>query len=236
MRTFNIIYLFPENAKKSFLIDKIPENFDEKQKVGENDDLISQLIRKDLIEEFIIYVNQNDYSLNSIIKKSIFETNYFLIKHPKTTLIEYAAFFGSTQVFKYLYKNDVELTSSLWIYAIHSNNPEMIQLLEDNHVEPPNNSYEECIKESIKCHHNDIVNYIENNLIDYKIDDIDLDEKYNENIYLYSFHYYNFVYLPPEIKNNAFFYYCCKYDYFLIVEYFLNTIDININDKIIKNI
>ena len=98
------------------------------------------MIREDSIEEFITYDNKNDYPLNSYIKESIFETNDFLIKHKKTTLIEYAAFFGSTQIFKYLYKNEVELTSSLWLYGIHSDNAEIIQLLEENKVEPPNES------------------------------------------------------------------------------------------------
>ena len=32
--------------------------------------------------------------------------------------------------------NDVELTSLLWFYAIHSNNAELIHILEDNHVKP----------------------------------------------------------------------------------------------------
>ena len=219
-------YLFPEFTYKLKFIDKIPENFEEKQKIGENDDLISEIIRKDSIEEFIIYVNQNDYFLGSEIKHSIFETNHFLIQNEKTTLIEYAAFFGSTQIFKYLYKNGVELTSSLWLYA-------------ENKVEPPNKSYERCIEESIKCHHNDITNYIKANLIDYDIENIDninFEEKYNENIYSYSFHYYNFLYFPQIIKNKFFFFYACEYDYFQIVEYFLKTVKINIKEKIILNI
>ena len=230
------IYLFPKESRKRKLIEKIPDNFEEKQKIGENDDILSEIIRKDSIEEFITYVNQNDYFLGSQIKESIFETNYFLIEHKQTTLIEYAAFFGSTQIFRYLYKNGVELTSALWLYAIHSDNPEMIYLLEENKVEPPDKSYEKCLEESIKCHHNDITNYIKTNLIDYDIENIDninFEEKYNENIYSYSFHYYDFLYFPQEIKNKIFFFYACEYDYFQIVEYFLKTVNIDINEKII---
>ena len=99
---------------------------------------------------------------------SIFETNPFLIKR-KASLIEYAAFFGSIQIFKYLQLNNVELTPSLWLYAIHCNNPEIIHLLEENHVIPEDKSYFECYKESIKCHHNNIANYIKDNLIDEKL-------------------------------------------------------------------
>ena len=141
-------------------ISELPENYEEKQQVGENDEQICQIIGEDSIEEFITYMNKNDYPTNSYIKESLFETNYFLLKGKKKILIEYAAFFWSTQIFKYLYKNGVELTSSLLIYGIHSDNPEMIQILEENHVATPNKSYEESIKESIKYHHNDITNYI----------------------------------------------------------------------------
>ena len=57
---------------------------------GENHSYICSLIREDLIVEFITYVNKVNYPLDSIIDKSFFETNDFLIgKQP--TLIEYAA-------------------------------------------------------------------------------------------------------------------------------------------------
>ena len=76
---------------------KIFENFDEKRKDGLNDFYICSLIRNDLVEEFIAYVNRNSISLESRIKSSIFETNSFLIdKEP--LLIEYAAFYGSIQI------------------------------------------------------------------------------------------------------------------------------------------
>ena len=55
--------------------------------------------------------------------------------------------------------NNVKLTSSLWLYAIHSNNPDLIHLLEENKVEPIDITYKECIIEAIKCHHNEIANY-----------------------------------------------------------------------------
>ena len=76
--------------------------FDEKLKIGENDSYICHLIRNDSIEKFVIFVNQTNLNLSSQIKSSIFETNLFLIKNDETTLIEYAAFFGSIQIFQYL--------------------------------------------------------------------------------------------------------------------------------------
>ena len=56
----------------------------------------------------------------------------FINEQNKTRLIEYAAF---------LYKKGAELTSKLWLYAIHSDNPEMIQLLKENQVKPPNSLF-----------------------------------------------------------------------------------------------
>ena len=50
------------------------------------------LIRQDLVKEFISYINRQNISPMSKIPSSIFETNQFLIgKNP--TLIEYASFF-----------------------------------------------------------------------------------------------------------------------------------------------
>ena len=42
----------------------------------------------------------------------------------------------------------------------------MIHFLEENHVGPyDTNNFKECFIESIKCHHNEIANYIFNNLL-----------------------------------------------------------------------
>ena len=52
------------------------------------------------------------------------------------TLIEYSTFFGSIQIIQYLKYNKVPLTNSLWLYAIHSNNTEVIHFLEENEIKP----------------------------------------------------------------------------------------------------
>ena len=59
---------------------KLPDNFFKQRKIGQNENFICKLIREDLIDEFITYVNQHDYSLNSNVDQSIYETNSFLIK------------------------------------------------------------------------------------------------------------------------------------------------------------
>ena len=81
---------------ESQLIEKNPNifsNFDQSRHEGENPSKICSLIRQDSVEDFIAHVHKNIIPLSSIIVPSIFETNSFLIKKEKTTLIEYAAFF-----------------------------------------------------------------------------------------------------------------------------------------------
>ena len=235
MQKNDFIYFSPSVSLILGYIDKIDADFKEKRNIGENDDFISQLIRQDLIEEFIIFVKKNEYPLKSEIKPSIFETHHFL-KGKNVTLIEYASFFGSVQICRYLYQNGVELSSSLWLYAIHSDSAEMINFLEENKVEMPDNSIKKLIKESIKCHNKDMLNYFESNYLDKRIemiDDTDFNENYEENIISYCFHYYNFSYFPNEINNKFIFYYACRYDYFELVKYFLQNQKIDVNEKII---
>ena len=86
--------------------------------------------------------------------------------------------------------NNVELTPSLWLYAIHSNNPDLIHLLEEYHVEPKNKSFEECLKEAIKCHHNDFARYIQDNLLIGKVDE--------SKILSSIFAYYNYCFFPKS--------------------------------------
>ena len=226
-------YFYPEIKNVSdFKMEAIPENFEEKRKIGENDSEISELIRNDKIEDFIIYVNKNNYSLNSTIEPSIFETNPLLLKR-RSNLIEYSAFFGSIQIFKYLYKNKVELTPSLWIYGIHGSDPEILHIFGDKHILPNNDIYSECILQSIKCFHNNTANYIKENYIDENKMDFSKLVKFKRSIYSTSFQYHNFAFFPDEINQNIFFFFACQFDYLNIVKYFVETRKINVNIKIV---
>ena len=147
----------------------MPPNFFENREKGENDSYICKLIREDSIDEFIEYVNKSNISLESTINQSIYETNAFLIQkqneyiilrfnqsnsNSSITLMEYAAFFGSIQIFQYLKINGVEMNQELWLYSIHGKNAEIIHLIEERHIEPTIadvNSYKECFIESISA-------------------------------------------------------------------------------------
>ena len=159
-----------EEIKKQ-IGDEDPDIIEEKRQTGENDDYLCYLIREDLVQEFITFVNQQNISVNSNIKESIYETNPLLIKNMPITLIEYAAFFGSIQIFNFLRINNAYLNPCLCNYAIHSRNAEIIHYLEENHIIYDNDNYFNFFEESIKCHHNEIVNYVLDNLIEEKISD-----------------------------------------------------------------
>lgn len=82
LQFFNIEF---NQFKKFKAIEFDTELFKQKRKIGENDDILCNLIRNDLIKEFIILFNKINFSLNLEIESSIFETNSFLIDK-KTTL------------------------------------------------------------------------------------------------------------------------------------------------------
>ncbi|KAK8897056.1 hypothetical protein M9Y10_014990 [Tritrichomonas musculus] len=196
--------------------------FNEKRQNGQNDSVLCTLIRDDSVKEFVKYITKSDISPSSFIKHSIFETNSFLLKQKETTLIEYAAFYGSIKIFNYLKYKTNNLTPSIFLYAIHSRNEQMIHLVEDENK----NFYLKYLKESIKCHHNEIANYIINNLINYN-DDVALEKRI-----IYSFHYYNYIFLPP-CQIDKFFYYSCKFNHLEFVKILSKDSNVNINKGVI---
>ncbi|KAK8897974.1 hypothetical protein M9Y10_000218 [Tritrichomonas musculus] len=209
----------------------LPDYFYKERKIGENDNIICKYIQNDLIKEFVTYVNQTNYPLDSTIKESIYETNYFFIKNQvksneekrKFTLIEYATFFGSIQIFKYLQIKGIKLTNDLWPLAIHGKNNEIIYILQENKIEPNHycGLYFECIKESIKCHHNEIVDYLLTN--------------YSQcEVFYHSLKNYNFAFIQIEMINDSSFFDLCKYDYYVFVDYLLKNGNFDLNQKTIK--
>ena len=192
---------------------KKDEIYEEKRKLGENDNYICQLIQKDLIDDFIIFTNKTNIPLNSKIPSSLFETNQFLIVN-SPTFIEYAAFYGSMQIIKYMVMNGINMKPSIWLYAIHSNNPELIHYIEEKGVEPPDYSYLECLAESIKCFWTNITEYIKNNLITEEIDKYELYEQ--------TIQYHNYA-IPFEYSNENLLDYI-KYDYPVFVYNYMNGI------------
>ena len=250
-----------EKIEKEFLdIDsQFLEKFEKNRLKGENDSYISQLIREDSIDEFVSFTSKNNLSLSISLKPSIFETysficklkkksyeyantetDYFIQLNCETSLIEYAAFHGSFQIFQYLRLNNVERDQSLIIYSVHGRNPEIIHLIEEKNIE--RRFWKACLKEAIKCHHNEIANYI---LTNYLLDldgkiilDLPKESSYyflhalNESIIGYGFHYYNFPFISFDFEYRFLLYFACKYNHLDIVEYFLEDKKVDVNVKV----
>lgn len=180
---------------ESDIFNKIFNDFETKKEAGENESFVCQIIREDLIDDFVKYSNQTNISLSMTISKSKYETNPFLLKQAKTSLIEYSAFFGSIQIFQYLRLNGVELTPTLWLYAVHGRNAELIHLLEESHVQPEDRTYESVLMEAMKCHHNEIAFYVKENLMMNKIDENEINVRGIE--------YNNYSFFPDDFKNRS---------------------------------
>lgn len=218
---------------------ELPDNFYEMRKIGENENYLCRLIRENAVEDFIAHLHKANINRNAKITPSIYETNSFLLKNQKRiTLIDYAAFFGSIQIINFLKIEGAKLTPLMWLEAIHGKNADLIHLLEENHIDPTvivfknhmkEKSYEGCFKESIKCHHNELVNYF---LSNYMQDEY---ENSNETI-SQSLKYYNFMFLTDKHIDESLFYRFCQYDYYSIVDSLLMSSHIDINSLTIQNL
>ena len=235
-------YLYPEikeyvgEYEKFNEYSKIDQEiFNEKRRIGQNDSHLCELIRQDSIENFVIYVNKMNINQSSKIKPSIFETNLYLIENDPS-IIEYAAFYGSIQIFQYLANNNYELTPSLWHYSIHSNNSEMIQYLELNNVSSPNENFESCLKESIKCHLNDIADYIITNLMDEEKKQDNIENDLENNLCSYCFEYFNFHFVTNDLydDNDFFLYYLCRFDHYQLVDLYYKYYDFSMRAPILN--
>lgn len=218
-----------EGKKYSRILKTIPEDFNEKRLKGENNALLCEMIRNDSIEDFIIFVNQNNYSLNSLIHFSIYETNAVLMNN-QITLIEYAAFYGSLQIFKYLYYNHAQIPPLICNFAVYSDNSELIKFLEENEIKEKKVFYEIFI-EAIICHNNDVAKYIQNNY-----DNIISKRSNDIKMLSLSLKYHNFLFFPENAKDNDIIIYLFKNDYQQLAKLLLSTGDIDIEKIKILNI
>ena len=197
------------------------EEFDRKRTIGENDFILCRYIQTDSVDEFIQYTQMNSVSIQDEIPSSIFETNRFLMKRD-VTFLQYAAFFGSIQIFKYLAFNGADLTGSVRIYAVHGKNTELIHYIENvlNSSEEENKEYLKrsflpCLFEAIKCHHDNIAIYFKENFVE-------------ESTFKYDLKHVNFNYLVYDIDdltNIRNLYNFAIYDYTYIVYCLLLNFD-----------
>lgn len=124
-------------------------------------------------------------------------------------------------IFKYLYYNKVTVEPEIWLHTIHCDNPELIDFLKEKNISLPDESYNKCFEEAIKCHHNETANYILNNYIKETL------------VHPYGFHYHNYSFFPNQANSFSTFLYACYYNYVQIVLYFLQNTKINALESVI---
>ena len=213
-----------------YLESEIPDDYEKNREIGEAEDYVCELIRKDSIAEFVKFHVENELQYDYFIYPSVYETNMSLVDvksgpDENIPVIEYAAFYGATKIFNYLFKY-AEKYPSLWIRAVHSRNLNIIRKLEEEKVDSiyeksGNKPFLNCIEESIKCHHNEFVYFFMNNFIDYKIDPYFILEL--------ALKYYNFELMDSELFNQSSFVNLCKYNYLIFVDLLLKDKDIDVN-------
>ena len=185
-------------------------NYDEKRHIGENESFICLLIRNDSIDEFISFVNSTNVKLNRPIERSKYETNPFLASKTPISIINYAAFFGSIQIFKFLLKSNIRIDKDVWYYAIHGRNVELIHIIEDQGFNLSVFNDDEILsllKEAIKCHHNEIASYILDNMTNQ-------DSKYLDELLTYiCCSTCNYSLIPDEINIIELFFFLCANAY-----------------------
>ena len=193
----------------------------------ENKKFISANYIEYFTPEIKLFIGNDDkYSeLNKKLLKKLpenFEANNILIGK-ELSLILYAAFFGSIQIFKYLQINSkIFNLSEFFINAIHGNNVELIMLISENAITDKEEIIPDCIKMSVKCHHVYITNYLQNNYST-------MDQKVVDDIFFNSLKYYNFAFIEDIFFDSNYFCELCKYGYAPIVNILTNSREIDVN-------
>lgn len=196
-----------------------------------SEDPIARLIRNDQIDTFIDTFEKMKIDLFSYkIKQSFFENQCIFYN---VDLINYAAGFGSLQIFKYLLMKKVKINKSIHKYAIIGGNYEIIHILEENNIEFNSDS----ITTAIQYNQNEILNYL-HSTIGLNFEKIHL---------LICFEFFNYFALNlifsenpeffdlNEIGNNVF-YESCKTGFITLSSFLINQrfIDVNYLYKILK--
>lgn len=172
-------YTSQSSEFREYLSKITPEEHSILRSNGLNNQKVALLIRKNEVVEFQKLHSQTNFSVDMKVNSS-YENRQFAEEAP--TLIEYAALFGSVEVFKYLLLNDAQVTSNLPKYAVSGGSYEIIHILEQKGVKFDN---EESLNAAILHHRNELVHYIVDNLeVEYSIESLNTSLKvYNLSIF-----------------------------------------------------
>lgn len=151
---------------------------------GMNESEMAILIRNDDIENFQKFVSRLNINLNGNVPKSKYEISFFL--KATTSIIEYAAFYGSLKIFKFLCMNNVSFSDQLREFAVAGGNYDIVHILEMKNVKFDL----DCLNKAIQYHHNEIVRYINDTFnIEYTTDSLrESIMSYNIDIFLENYY------------------------------------------------
>lgn len=142
-------YFAPNSFEYDFYINT--DNIFEKER-GINHHEIAIYIRKDDLDSFQSLISRTNVNVNSRVPFSIFER--FPLLNSQTTLIEFAVFFGSINIFKFLIMQGALLPPQIGKYAAAGGNYDIIHILEEKGV-----SFDGCINIAIAYFRDDLVKY-----------------------------------------------------------------------------
>lgn len=120
---------------------------------------IAPVIRNDDVEEFERYILDHREVFQKKISLSIYDCNVLL---KDANVLEYAAYFGSIEIFNYIIKNapniDDLFTQRLVNFAVISGNPEIYDRIDDYFTlrQPNVNVFQYSLPFSLAFHHNEI--------------------------------------------------------------------------------
>lgn len=97
--------------------------------LGMNTIPIYYSLRFDRIDDFLKFTTSSQFKNDGKVMNSIYERCSFVNEKPR--MIEYAAFFGSTECFKYFILNCEDKSPGLLRYAVCSGNAEIIKICSD---------------------------------------------------------------------------------------------------------
>lgn len=144
---------YPEIA--DFLKNFKKETHQQFREEGQNHDLFARTIRKDDAIRLQELVSLNNHSFNLPLNSSPYDCLNDSVKTAKS--IEYAALFGSISSFRYLWMcGAADSSPNLLKFAIAGGDYDIIHITEGKKYEYD----EDCLKEAIRSHRNEIVHYI----------------------------------------------------------------------------
>lgn len=127
--------LDPELYKKYIELKDFPPTLRQYLEHGVLDDSVQRLIQKDDLENLIKYSTVPEFDPSMTISGNVLEPYYFLQHHP--SLLQYAAYFGSVRVFKWLLIQHADIKyidgwrHSTQDFAVSGGNNEIIKIIQN---------------------------------------------------------------------------------------------------------